>query len=148
MAFYRSQVLVCGGTGCTSSGSKDIIRCLNEELVKNGIDKEVEVIRTGCFGLCELGPVVIIYPEGAFYSRVKAEDVPELVMEHLVKGRLLKRLLYHETIEEDKIRSLNSVDFYKKQNRTALRNCGVIDPENIDEYIARDGYLALEKVLT
>jgi NADH:ubiquinone oxidoreductase subunit F (NADH-binding)/(2Fe-2S) ferredoxin len=148
MAFYRSQVLVCGGTGCTSSGSKDIIKCLNEELVKNGIDKEVEVIRTGCFGLCELGPVVIVYPEGAFYSKVKPEDVPELVMEHLVKGRLLKRLLYHETIEEDKIRSLNSVDFYKKQNRTALRNCGVIDPENIDEYIARDGYKALEKVLT
>lgn len=148
MAFYRSQVLVCGGTGCTSSGSKDIIKCLNEELVKNGIDKEVEVIRTGCFGLCELGPVVIIYPEGAFYSKVEVEDVPELVMEHLVKGRLLKRLLYHETIEDDKIRSLNSVDFYKKQNRTALRNCGVIDPENIDEYIARDGYKALEKVLT
>jgi len=148
MAFYRSQVLVCGGTGCTSSGSKDIIKCLNEELVKNGIDKEVEVIRTGCFGLCELGPVVIIYPEGAFYSKVKVEDVPELVMEHLVKGRLLKRLLYHETIEEDRIRSLNSVDFYRKQNRTALRNCGVIDPENIDEYIARDGYKALEKALT
>ncbi len=148
MAFYRSQVLVCGGTGCTSSGSKDIIRCLKEELVKNGIDNEVEVIMTGCFGLCELGPVVIIYPEGAFYSRVGVEDVPELVMEHLVKGRLLKRLLYHETIEGDKIRSLNNVDFYKKQNRTALRNCGVIDPENIDEYIARDGYLALEKVLT
>jgi NADH:ubiquinone oxidoreductase subunit F (NADH-binding)/(2Fe-2S) ferredoxin len=148
MAFYRSQVLVCGGTGCTSSGSKDILAAFKAELAKHGIEKEVEVIRTGCFGLCELGPVVIVYPEGAFYSKVSVNDIPELVSEHLVKGRLLKRLLYHETIEEDRIKSLNNVDFYKKQHRIALRNCGVIDPENIDEYLAFDGYKALEKVLT
>jgi len=148
MAFYRSQVLVCGGTGCTSSGSMDILKTFKEEISKQGIENEIEIIRTGCFGLCELGPVVIVYPEGAFYSHVKVEDVPELVSEHLVKGRVLKRLLYHETIEEDRIKSLNNVDFYKKQLRIALRNCGVIDPENIDEYLAFDGYKALEKVLT
>lgn len=147
MTFYRSQVLVCGGTGCTSSGSRDIIEALERELKKHGIENEIEVIRTGCFGLCELGPVVIVYPEGAFYSKVSVSDVPELVMEHLVKGRILKRLIYHESMEEDRIKSLNDVDFYKKQQRVALKNCGVIDPENIDEYLAFDGYKALEKVL-
>jgi len=138
---------VCGGTGCTSSGSRDIIEALERELKKHGIENEIEVIRTGCFGLCELGPVVIVYPEGAFYSKVSVSDVPELVMEHLVKGRILKRLIYHESMEEDRIKSLNDVDFYKKQQRVALKNCGVIDPENIDEYLAFDGYKALEKVL-
>lgn len=147
MAFYRSQVLVCGGTGCTASGSKDILEVFKRELERNNIQNEVEVIRTGCFGLCELGPVVIVYPEGAFYSRVTVEDIPELVIEHLVKGRILKRLIYHESLEEDRIKSLNNVDFYKKQMRIALKNCGVIDPENIDEYLAFDGYKALEKVL-
>ncbi|HBN28971.1 MAG TPA: NADH-quinone oxidoreductase subunit NuoF [Clostridiaceae bacterium] len=145
---YRSQVLICGGTGCTSSGSMDIKKALEDELKKRGIDKEVEVIRTGCFGLCALGPVVIIYPEGAFYSRVKVEDIPELVEEHLIKGRILKRLVYHESIEQDRVKSLDEVGFYKKQMRVALKNCGVIDPENIDEYLAFDGYKALEKVLT
>lgn len=148
MAFYRSQVLVCGGTGCTSSGSRDILAALKSEIKKNGIEEEIEVVRTGCFGLCELGPVVIVYPEGAFYSKVKVEDIPELVSEHLVKGRILKRLVYHEALENDRIKSLNNVDFYKKQHRVALRNCGVIDPENIDEYLAFDGYKAIEKVLT
>lgn len=148
MAFYRSQVLVCGGTGCTSSGSRDILAALKKEIKKNGIEEEIEVVRTGCFGLCELGPVVIVYPEGAFYSKVKVEDIPELVSEHLVKGRILKRLVYHEALENDRIKSLNNVDFYKKQHRVALRNCGVIDPENIDEYLAFDGYKAIEKVLT
>lgn len=148
MAFYRSQVLICGGTGCTSSGSKELIDAFKRELKKNGIENEIELVRTGCFGLCELGPIVIIYPEGAFYSKVKVTDIPELVMEHLVKGRILKRLVYHEAIEKDRIKSLNNVDFYKKQKRIALRNCGVIDPENIDEYLAFDGYKALEKVLT
>lgn len=147
MTFYRSQVLVCGGTGCTSSGSRELIDAFKREFKKNGIEKEIELVRTGCFGLCELGPVVIIYPEGAFYSKVKVTDIPELVMEHLVKGRILKRLIYHESMEEDRIKSLNNVDFYKKQKRVALRNCGVIDPENIDEYLAFDGYKALEKVL-
>lgn len=145
---YRSQVLICGGTGCTSSGSMDIKKALEDELKKRGIDKEIEVIRTGCFGLCALGPVVIVYPEGAFYSRVKVEDIPELVEEHLIKGRILKRLVYHESIEQDKVKSLDEVGFYKKQMRVALKNCGVIDPENIDEYLAFDGYKALEKVLT
>jgi NADH:ubiquinone oxidoreductase subunit F (NADH-binding)/(2Fe-2S) ferredoxin/Pyruvate/2-oxoacid:ferredoxin oxidoreductase delta subunit len=148
MEFYRSQVLVCGGTGCTSSGSMDILKEFKKELAKHGLEKEIELVRTGCFGLCSLGPVVIVYPEGAFYSKVTPEDVPELVEEHLLKGRIVKRLLYHESIENDRIKSLNNVDFYKKQKRIALKNCGVIDPENIDEYIAFDGYKALEKVLT
>ncbi|MHC1720603.1 MAG: NADH-quinone oxidoreductase subunit NuoF [Clostridiaceae bacterium] len=148
MEFYRSQVLICGGTGCTSSGSMDILAALNSELAKKGLEKEIEVIRTGCFGLCELGPIVIVYPEGAFYSKVTVEDIPELVEEHLLKGRILKRLVYHEAIEDDKIKSLNEVSFYEKQLRIALKNCGVIDPENIDEYLAFDGYKALEKALT
>ncbi|HEY5575581.1 MAG TPA: NADH-quinone oxidoreductase subunit NuoF [Clostridiaceae bacterium] len=148
MEFYRSQVLVCGGTGCTSSGSNDIFAALKSELVSKGLEKEVEVVKTGCFGLCELGPVVIVYPEGAFYSQVKVDDVAELVEEHLLKGRIVKRLVYHDAIEDDKIKSLNKVGFYAKQERIALRNCGVIDPENIDEYLAFDGYKALEKALT
>jgi NADH:ubiquinone oxidoreductase subunit F (NADH-binding)/(2Fe-2S) ferredoxin/NAD-dependent dihydropyrimidine dehydrogenase PreA subunit len=145
---YRSQVLICGGTGCTSSESMEILQKLKEEIKKHGIENEIEVVRTGCFGLCELGPVVIVYPEGAFYSRMEVSDVEELVSEHLVKGRLLKRKLYHESIEVDKLKSLNEIGFFKKQVRVALRNCGIIDPENIDEYIAFDGYKAIEKVLT
>ncbi|CDF57362.1 NADH-quinone oxidoreductase subunit NuoF [Thermobrachium celere] len=148
MAFYRSQVLVCGGTGCTSSDSMKILEKFKEEVKKHNIENEIEIVRTGCFGLCELGPVVIVYPEGAFYSRVKVEDVEEIVAEHLVKGRPVTRLLYTETVEEGRIKSLNETGFYKKQERIALRNCGVIDPENIDEYIAFDGYKALAKVLT
>ena len=148
MEFYRSQVLVCGGTGCTSSGSNDICAALKSELAAKGLEKEVEVVKTGCFGLCELGPVVIVYPEGAFYSQVKVDDVAELVEEHLLKGRIVKRLVYHDAIEDDKIKSLNKVGFYAKQERIALKNCGVIDPENIDEYLAFDGYKALEKALT
>lgn len=147
MAYYRSQVLICGGTGCTSSESMEILRAITNEIKERNMENEIEIIRTGCFGLCELGPVVIIYPEGAFYSKVKVEDVKELVEEHLLKGRMLKRLLYHETLDEDRIKSLNDVDFYKKQQRIALKNCGVIDPEQIDEYLAFDGYKALEKVL-
>jgi NADH:ubiquinone oxidoreductase subunit F (NADH-binding)/(2Fe-2S) ferredoxin/NAD-dependent dihydropyrimidine dehydrogenase PreA subunit len=148
MEFYRSQVLVCGGTGCTSSGSNDICAALKSELAAKGLEKEVEVVKTGCFGLCELGPIVIVYPEGAFYSQVKVDDVAELVEEHLLKGRIVKRLVYHDAIEDDKIKSLNKVGFYAKQERIALKNCGVIDPENIDEYLAFDGYKALEKALT
>lgn len=148
MDFARAHVLVCGGTGCTSSGSAVIIEEFEKSLKKNGLDKEVKVIKTGCFGLCALGPVVVVYPEGSFYSMVKPEDVEEIVIEHLLKGRIVKRLLYDETVENDTIKSLNEVDFYKKQMRIALRNCGVIDPENIEEYIATDGYKALGKVLT
>lgn len=145
---YRSHVLVCGGTGCTSSGSEKIIKAFEDEIQATGLTNEVKVIKTGCFGLCALGPVVIIYPEGAFYSRVKPEDIKEIVDEHLLKGRIVKRLLYTETVQEDTVKSLNDTDFYKKQKRVALRNCGVINPEDINEYIAYDGYQALGKVLT
>lgn len=145
---YRSNVLVCGGTGCSSSNSQEIMRRLEEEIKKKGLDKEVNVVCTGCFGLCSLGPVVIVYPEGSFYSKVTLADIPEIVEEHLLKGRIVKRLLYQETIDNDAIHSLTDTPFYKKQKRIALRNCGVINPEVIEEYIAMGGYSALGKVLT
>ncbi len=149
MELARGHVLVCGGTGCTSSGSAKIIEEFETSLRENGLADEIKVIKTGCFGLCALGPIVIVYPEGAFYSMVKPEDVHEIVEEHLLKGRIVKRLLYQETIVDDNnVKSLNEVDFYKKQKRVALRNCGVINPESIDEYIAFGGYEALGKVLT
>ncbi len=144
----RSHVLICGGTGCTSSNSVQIKEALEAELQKNGLGSEVKVVMTGCFGLCALGPIMIIYPEGTFYSRVTEADVPEIVSEHLLKGRVVKRLVYDETVSGDEILSLNDTGFYKKQKRVALRNCGVINPEVIDEYIAMDGYQALGKVLT
>ena len=145
---YRSHVLICGGTGCTSSGSMQIAEKLQEEIDKNGLTKEVQVVKTGCFGLCALGPIMIVYPEGSFYSMVKLEDISEIVSEHLLKGRIVTRLLYNETVTEDGVKSLNETNFYKKQHRVALRNCGVINPECIDEYIGTDGYAALGKVLT
>jgi len=146
---YRAHVLVCGGTGCSSSHSMEILDALNAEIKKQGLENEVHAMMTGCFGLCAVGPNIIVYPEGAFYSHVKIEDVPELVSEHLLKGRIVKRLLYSETLGEDNtIKSLDKTQFYGKQVRVALRNCGVINPEVIDEYIARDGYMALAKVLT
>ena len=145
---YRSHVLVCGGTGCTSSGSAKIIEALQAEISKNGLKEEVAVVQTGCHGLCALGPIVIIYPEASFYAMVKEEDIAEIVSEHLLKGRIVTRLLYKEMVTEDGIKSLNETDFYKKQHRIALRNCGVINPENIDEYIGTNGYEALGKVLT
>ena len=144
---YRSQVLICGGTGCTSSGSVKIAKRLQEEIDKNGLTDEVMVVRTGCFGLCALGPIMIVYPEGTFYSMVKEEDLAEIVSEHLLKGRIVTRLVYDETVAENEIKSLKETDFYKKQHRIALRNCGVINPECIDEYIGRNGYEALGKVL-
>ncbi len=145
---YRSHVLVCGGTGCTSSNSQAIIEALETQIAEKGLSEEIKVIRTGCFGLCALGPIMIVYPEGSFYSQVKVEDIPEIVEEHLLKGRIVTRLLYDETVTADEIKSLNDTKFYAKQERVALRNCGVIDPENIDEYIAYDGYQALAKCLT
>ena len=144
---YRSHVLVCGGTGCTSSNSPAIIEALEKEIADRGLQEEIKVVRTGCFGLCALGPIMIVYPEGCFYSQVKVSDVPEIVEEHLLKGRIVKRLLYDETVTMDDVKSLQETDFYKKQHRVALRNCGVIDPENIEEYIAFDGYMALAKCL-
>ena len=150
MEIYRAHVLCCGGTGCTSSGSAQIIERFEQQIKEKGLEKEVKVIRTGCFGLCEAGPVVIIYPEGTFYSRVKVEDVDEIVSEHLLKGRPVQHLVYtdHATQEQDATKALDEISFYKHQHRIALRNCGVIDPENIDEYLAFDGYKALEKALT
>jgi NADP-reducing hydrogenase subunit HndC len=145
---YRSHVLVCGGTGCTSSGSAKIIEALQNEIDKNDLTNEVQVVKTGCFGLCALGPIMIVYPEGSFYSMVSVDDIPEIVSEHLLKGRVVTRLLYNETVTEHGIKSLNETNFYKKQHRVALRNCGVINPENIEEYIGTDGYQALGKVLT
>ncbi|MBO5648614.1 MAG: NADH-quinone oxidoreductase subunit NuoF [Clostridia bacterium] len=148
----RSHVLICGGTGCTSSGSIALRDLLAEELKLKGIDEEVKIVMTGCFGLCALGPIMIVYPEGTFYSMVQKEDIPEIVEEHLLKGRVVERLVYNETKNNEEKKevhaSLNDTAFYKKQKRVALRNCGVINPEDIDEYIARDGYFALEKVLT
>ncbi len=150
MSLYRSHVLICGGTGCTSSGGAKLIDEFDAQLKAAGLENEVKVVKTGCFGLCALGPVVVVYPEGAFYSQVQKEDVAEIVTEHLLKGRIVKRLVYDETLSEgeDTIKSLNEVDFYKKQMRIALRNCGVINPENVEEYIAFDGYKALATALT
>ena len=149
MELFRSTILVCGGTGCTSSGSMKLYARFEELLAANGLDKEVKLVRTGCFGLCAAGPVVIVYPEGAFYSHVKLEDIDEIVSEHLIKGRVVTRLLYKDAEEAAKdIKPLDEINFYQKQKRVVLRNCGVIDPENIDEYIAFDGYKALAKVLT
>ena len=145
---YRSHVLVCGGTGCTSSGSEQIIQTLKEELKKNRLQNEVAVVKTGCHGLCAEGPVMIVYPEAVFYSKVRPEDVEEIVSEHLLKGRIVERLVYHEAQAPEGIKSLNETTFYKKQHRIALRNCGVINPESIDEYIGTGGYEALGKVLT
>ena len=145
---YRSHVLVCGGTGCTSSNSQKIIEAMEAEIKAKGLENEVQVIRTGCFGLCALGPIMIVYPEGCFYSEVKVEDVPEIVEEHLLKGRMVKRLLYSETVTPTEIKGLHDTAFYRKQKRVALANCGVINPEDINEYIAYDGYQALAKCLT
>ena len=150
---FRSHVLVCGGTGCTSSGSKAVQAAFEENINACGLAEEVKLVQTGCFGLCELGPVVIIYPEGTFYSRVTPADVKEIVEEHLLKGRIVERLVYADTgkelTPEEKVQvSLNDTVFYKAQERIVLRTCGVINPDDIEEYIAMDGYAALGKVLT
>ncbi|MGI6664475.1 MAG: NADH-quinone oxidoreductase subunit NuoF [Christensenellaceae bacterium] len=145
---YRSHILVCGGTGCTSSGSERLISIFEEEIAKNDLMEEVRVVQTGCFGLCANGPVVIVYPEGVFYSRVTADDAMEIMDEHILKGRIVTRLLYEDSVHDDVIESLDNTEFYKKQKRVALRNCGVIDPEDINEYIAYEGYQALGKALT
>ena len=146
---YRSHVLVCGGTGCTSSGSQQIMEALKAEIAKNDLTEEVSVVQTGCHGLCALGPIMIIYPDATFYSMVKVEDIPEIVAEHLLKGRVVTRLLYNETVTPaGSVKALIDTDFYKKQHRIALRNCGIINPEVIEEYIGTGGYEALGKVLT
>ena len=150
----RAHVLICGGTGCTSSGSKTLQAAFNSSLEKFGLTEEIKMVQTGCFGLCALGPIVIVYPDGTFYSRVTPEDVDTIVEEHLLKGRIVDRLVYRDSetdqiVEEQaKNVALSDTKFYKSQKRIVLRNCGVIDPDNIDEYIAMDGYAALGKVLT
>ncbi len=145
---YRKQILVCGGTGCTSSGSHKVCDALEKEIKAKGLT-DVLIVKTGCFGLCALGPVVIVYPEGAFYSQTTPEGAKRIIDEHIIKGSICKDLLYPETVHEDgEILPLSQTNFYAKQMRIALRNCGVIDPENIEEYIALDGYAALHKVLT
>ena len=148
----RAHVLICGGTGCTSSNSPAIAKALEAELEAKGLQDEIKIVHTGCFGLCALGPIMIVYPEGIFYSRVKVEDVPEIVEEHLLKGRPVQRLVYSDpaknAVVSGDVTSLSETRFYKSQKRVALRNCGVIDPENIDEYIAMHGYEALGKALT
>lgn len=148
MQLFRSHVLVCGGTGCTSSNSEAIMTELNEKLVKNQLDAEVKVVQTGCFGLCEEGPIMVIYPEGTMYCRVDVKDVPEIVEEHLLKGRLVTRLLEASSQVQEDEQDIEKSSFFKKQLRVALRNCGRINPEEIDEYIAFDGYKALAKALT
>lgn len=145
---YEKHILVCGGTGCTSSGSPKIIEKLKKELAEKGLTDKVQIVKTGCFGLCELGPIMIVYPEGTFYSRVDIDEIPRIVDEHIIGGKPVKEFLYSETVEGDNIKSLDETSFYKKQKRIALRNCGVINPEDINEYIGRDGYKALGKVLT
>ncbi|PYG84252.1 NAD(P)-dependent iron-only hydrogenase diaphorase component flavoprotein [Ruminiclostridium sufflavum DSM 19573] len=148
MHLYRAHVLVCAGTGCTSSNSLKIMGEMEALLSSNNLDKEVQVVKTGCFGLCAEGPIVVVYPEGAMYTRVEVSDVKEIVEEHLLKGRIVKRLLAGDKVAEDISKSLDGVEFFTRQTRIALRNCGRINPENIDEYIAFDGYKALERVLT
>ena len=146
----RTHVMICGGTGCTSSDSPKIAEAMEQEIVKLGLQDEVKVVRTGCFGLCEMGPVMIVYPDGTFYSRVKVSDVPEIASEHLLKGRIVERLVHRDAEGGEKVEvpTLKDIEFYKPQLRVALRNCGVINPEDIEEYIAMDGYSALGKVLT
>ena len=145
---YRAHVLVCGGTGCTSGGCEKVIETLTQEIQAAGLDQEVCVVKTGCHGLCALGPVMIVYPDDILYAMVKPEDAHEIVQEHLLKGRPVTRLIYDESVTTEGVKNLNDTNFYKKQVRVALRNCGVINPEKIDEYIAREGYMALGKVLT
>ena len=144
----RAHILVCGGTGCTSGNSKQIAAEFERCLKENNLDKEVKLIMTGCFGLCARGPIVVVYPEGSFYQHVQPSDVPEIVTEHILKGRIVERLLHTEKEEDGTYKAINDTDFYKSQKRVVLRLCGIIDPEDIDEYLAYDGYKAYEKVAT
>jgi (2Fe-2S) ferredoxin len=139
-SIYRSHILVCGGTGCVSSGCKEVQDALVEELENKDLENEIKIVETGCHGFCEKGPIMIMYPEGVFYCEVTPEDMEEVVEEHILKGRTVERLLFNEPMSDDKIPSYTDIDFYSKQQRIVLSNCGKIDPENIEEYIARNGY--------
>ena len=145
---FRAHVLICGGTACTVSNSQAVYEKMVEEIKKAGLQDEIQVVKTGCFGMCKVGPNMVVYPDQVFYTMVQCEDVEEIVQEHLLKGRVVKRLLFDESLTDGNVKALKDTNFYKMQTRIALRNCGVIDPENIDEYIGRDGYEALGKVLT
>lgn len=147
-ALERAHILVCGGTGCTSGHSKDIYNEFARLLKENGIENEIKLIMTGCFGLCARGPIVVVYPDGAFYQHVKVSDVEEIVREHIVGGTVVERLLHEEKDVNGEIKPFNETAFYKSQHRLVLRHCGLIDPENIDEYLAFDGYLAYKKAVT
>ena len=148
MSHIRSHVMVCAGTGCTSSESPKVLAAFEKELKAHKLQDEIRIVKTGCFGLCSQGPIVMVFPEGACYSKVTEADVPEIVSEHLVKGRIVTRLLHMEGDEGETATSLSETQFYKHQLRIALRNCGVINPESIDEYLGVDGYTALERILT
>src|SRR5574344_3056253 len=145
---YKMQLLVCGGTGCRASASAKIVEKLNESLASHGLTSDAQVVTTGCFGFCEKGPIVKVIPDNTFYTQVKPEDAEEIVAEHILKGRKVKRLLYENPETEEHVADSKHMGFYQKQMRIALRNCGFIDPENIDEYIARDGYAALGNILS
>lgn len=147
MEFFRSHILVCSGANCSLKGSRGVRTALVEEIRSQGLDREVKVIETGCFGLCEEGPVVVVYPEAVHYCRVTLEDTKEIVSEHLRKGRVVKRLLYKGDAGTRSVQTWQQIDFYSRQKRVVLRNCGLIDPDNIDEYIARHGYEALGKTI-
>lgn len=148
MQHIRAHVLICGGTGCKSAGSKEVQLAFSRAIEAKGLSDEVMVVETGCHGFCENGPLVIVYPEGTFYCQVKAEDVEEIVESHLFKGRIIERLLYHEPLTHESIPNYSEINFYKKQHRLVLENCGAINPEQIEEYIAVGGYEALAKAVT
>src|SRR5665811_1841140 len=148
MTDYRMHLLVCGGTGCKASESDEIKNKLNHFIDEFGLEEDVQVVLTGCFGFCEKGPIVKVLPDNTFYVRVTPDDAEDIIKEHVVKGRQVERLLYKDPQTLERISDSKGMDFYKKQIRIALRNCGFINPENIEEYIARDGYQAMGKCLT
>ena len=145
---FRTHILLCYGGACISSGSESVKEAMEEEIIKAELQNEVEIVTTGCMGTCELGPIMVVYPEGIFYQKVKPEDAKEIVQEHLLKGRVVKRLFYKKPKTEEMVEVFNNIDFFKLQRKIALRNCGIINPLNIEEYIAADGYMAIGKVLT
>jgi len=148
MESARAHVLVCAGAACVSSGCRQIRDAIVNKVVEEKLQDEIKIIETGCIGSCDLGPLVLIYPEGVLYQKLKPVDAEEIVTEHLLKGRIVERLLYREPISSESIPAMKEIGFFKNQVKIVLRNCGVINPLNIEEYIARDGYLALGKALT
>ncbi|RPJ04423.1 MAG: NADH-quinone oxidoreductase subunit F, partial [Deltaproteobacteria bacterium] len=148
MKVFRSHLLLCGGTGCHASGSLLVKKALITELEKRGLSDEIKLVETGCNGFCAMGPLMVVYPEGIMYVTISPEDIPELVEEHLVKGRVLQRLLYREPVTEGLIPTMQDIPFFALQDLRVLRNRGLIDPEKIEEYIARDGYAGMAKALT